>query len=235
MHRFKHFKSGFLLTAFLDLLLFCLLAPQQPIYLCILPITYLIFWYLRIHRYKKRLCRMQLSQIDRLSGLDFEYYLYYLFKRHGIRTKITSYTHDFGADLILRYHGKKYVIQAKRWNDSVGIKAVQETIGAMSYYNAHYGAVITNSYFTKSAKELASASQVVLLGRYDLARMMDLSTRELMDFVSRKSISDTSQNSTYSSCCPYCGIPLVKRKGKYGSFYGCSNYPDCTFTKDNFV
>ena len=30
--------------------------------------------------------------------------------------------------------------------------------------------------------------------------------------------------------CPRCGGTLVKRKGKYGRFYGCSNYPNCTFT-----
>lgn len=30
--------------------------------------------------------------------------------------------------------------------------------------------------------------------------------------------------------CPRCGGTLVQRNGKYGSFYGCSNYPRCTFT-----
>lgn len=29
--------------------------------------------------------------------------------------------------------------------------------------------------------------------------------------------------------CPECGGVLVKRKGKYGTFAGCSNYPECTF------
>lgn len=30
--------------------------------------------------------------------------------------------------------------------------------------------------------------------------------------------------------CPRCGNQLVVRKGKYGSFKGCSNYPKCKFT-----
>ena len=30
--------------------------------------------------------------------------------------------------------------------------------------------------------------------------------------------------------CPKCGGQLIKRNGKYGSFYGCSNYPNCKFT-----
>ena len=33
-----------------------------------------------------------------------------------------------------------------------------------------------------------------------------------------------------SGICPICGGNLVLRSGKYGSFYGCSNYPNCSFT-----
>ena len=32
--------------------------------------------------------------------------------------------------------------------------------------------------------------------------------------------------------CPRCGGNLVLRNGKYGHFYGCSNYPKCRFTHD---
>lgn len=38
------------------------------------------------------------------------------------------------------------------------------------------------------------------------------------------------QLSIWAGQCPYCGGELVVRKGKYGSFYGCSNYPKCKFT-----
>lgn len=27
--------------------------------------------------------------------------------------------------------------------------------------------------------------------------------------------------------CPKCGAEMVRRRGKYGEFYGCSNFPDC--------
>lgn len=39
-----------------------------------------------------------------------------------------------------------------------------------------------------------------------------------------------SQRMTQQGICPKCGGQLVLRKGKYGSFYGCSNYPNCKFT-----
>ncbi len=31
--------------------------------------------------------------------------------------------------------------------------------------------------------------------------------------------------------CPNCGSPLVIRKGRYGSFTACSNYPECKYIK----
>lgn len=31
--------------------------------------------------------------------------------------------------------------------------------------------------------------------------------------------------------CPECGGKLVRRKGKYGTFIGCSNYPKCRYTR----
>lgn len=33
-----------------------------------------------------------------------------------------------------------------------------------------------------------------------------------------------------SGICPKCGGTLIPRTGRYGSFYGCSNYPRCKFT-----
>lgn len=33
-------------------------------------------------------------------------------------------------------------------------------------------------------------------------------------------------------CCPRCGCPMVFRRGKFGSFYGCSQYPVCRYTEN---
>ncbi len=33
--------------------------------------------------------------------------------------------------------------------------------------------------------------------------------------------------------CERCGSPLVIKWGKHGSFFACSTYPECTFTKEN--
>lgn len=39
-----------------------------------------------------------------------------------------------------------------------------------------------------------------------------------------------SRESINNSRCPRCGGKIVLRHGKYGEFYGCSNYPNCHFT-----
>ena len=46
-----------------------------------------------------------------------------------------------------------------------------------------------------------------------------------LDLKKEKSTSNNKMS------CPKCNSELVKRSGKYGDFYGCSNYPKCTYTR----
>ena len=32
--------------------------------------------------------------------------------------------------------------------------------------------------------------------------------------------------------CPKCGMTMVKRKGKFGEFWGCKGFPDCRYTEN---
>ena len=32
--------------------------------------------------------------------------------------------------------------------------------------------------------------------------------------------------------CPECGLPMKKRKGRFGEFWGCIGYPDCRHTEN---
>src|SRR5690625_5209496 len=31
--------------------------------------------------------------------------------------------------------------------------------------------------------------------------------------------------------CPYCNVDLIRRKGRYGDFYSCPNFPKCSYSK----
>ena len=32
--------------------------------------------------------------------------------------------------------------------------------------------------------------------------------------------------------CPECGLPMKKRNGRFGEFWGCIGYPDCRHTEN---
>lgn len=40
-----------------------------------------------------------------------------------------------------------------------------------------------------------------------------------------------SKNRPDSMICPKCGGFLTLKQGKYGNFFGCSNYPNCSYTQ----
>lgn len=117
-----------------------------------------------------RYLRMSMRKVDKLSGRAFEKYLRAQFRHLGYRVTLTDYSHDYGADLIVRKRGEKIVVQAKRYEKNVGIAAVQEAVGAVAYYEADRAMVVTNSGFTKSARNLARQNDVELWGRYDIQK-----------------------------------------------------------------
>jgi DNA topoisomerase-1 len=43
--------------------------------------------------------------------------------------------------------------------------------------------------------------------------------------------SEAAPPSLTGENCEKCGSPLVYRKGRFGQFIACSNYPKCRFTK----
>ena len=94
---------------------------------------------------------MKMKNIDKLNGRAFERYLTVQFRHLGYHVTLTSYSHDYGADLVLRKWGKKIVVQAKR-------------------YEADRAMVVTNSNFTKSARDLAKRNEVELWGRKEMQK-----------------------------------------------------------------
>jgi HJR/Mrr/RecB family endonuclease len=106
--------------------------------------------------------------IDSMDGYMFEEFLLELLKYQGYRGHLTPKTDDYGADLVLKKDGRKIVVQAKRWKRAVGLEAVQQIIGAIKFYGANKGIVITNSSFTENAYKLANMNGIELWDRKEL-------------------------------------------------------------------
>ncbi len=111
-------------------------------------------------------------KLDRMEGHEFESYCAKVLKKNGFRSiQVTQGSSDYGADIIAKKHGRKWVVQCKRYSTVVGSTPVQEISAAMQYYNAKKAAVITNSTFTANAKRLAKANGILLIDGEALSKM----------------------------------------------------------------
>ena len=80
--------------------------------------------------------------------------------------------------------------------------------------------------------------RTIYLSDNDVHRVVDIllhkNIREFVDDWSHVNniyaSKEKGKNKIALGICPKCGGNLVMRTGKYGSFYGCSNYPKCRFT-----
>lgn len=124
--------------------------------------------------YERKLMQSGIREIDVMKGEDFEEYLAVLFKKLGVyQIETTPKSKDFGADLILTNgNGRRLVIQAKRYERTVGVDAIQQVIGAKGYYNAQDAWVITNQDFSEGAKDLAKSTNVRLTNRNALIELI---------------------------------------------------------------
>lgn len=123
-------------------------------------------------RERSRLRKAGIHEIDKMSGEEFEQFLSILFKRRGYKVSLTKASGDYGCDLILKDGQDVIAVQAKRYSSTVGVKAVQEIIGAIRMYNATEAWVVTNSYYTKQAIKLANTNDVYLIDRNDLIELI---------------------------------------------------------------
>lgn len=175
---------------------------------------------------RKKYLRSGIQDVDKMSGVEFEYFLKLHYEKLGYSAKMTATTGDYGADLILKKDGEVIVAQAKRYQAKIGIKAIQEVIGAKGYYKASKGLVVTNSFFTPNAVNLAIANSIDL---WDRNKLIEVMTKENALEVIHEVHSSIKTN---SNLCPWCGNELANRTGKNGIFLGCSNYPICKYTRN---
>ena len=110
---------------------------------------------------------------DSMDGHAFEHYCAKLLSKNGYdNVEVTRGSGDQGIDVIAFKDGIKYGIQCKCYSSAIGNKAVQEAFAGKAYYGCHVAVVLTNRYFTESAKELAAANKVVLWDRDKLQSLI---------------------------------------------------------------
>lgn len=111
---------------------------------------------------------------DEMEGHDFEYFCAELLQKHGfLDVQVTKGSGDYGIDILAEKGGITYAIQCKRYQEPVGVKAIQEAYAGRDYYDRMVGAVLTNQYFTSPAVEAAKKLKILLWDRGYLEEMME--------------------------------------------------------------
>lgn len=105
-------------------------------------------------------------------GIEFEKLCATLLEREGFDVRETPASGDFGADIIAEQDELTYAIQCKDLNKPVGVKAVQEAIGARRHYTVDFACVCADSGFTDAALELAASNKVIATSSANLARSL---------------------------------------------------------------
>ncbi len=113
----------------------------------------------------QRLLLAGITEIDLMSGVDFERRMALHFKMNGYKVQTTPATKDYGADLVLVKDEVGTVAQLKRYSSKLDQDAVRQAVAAKAKYGAVRAMVITNNYFYPAAIELARVNQVELWDR----------------------------------------------------------------------
>ena len=139
---------------------------------------------IEVMSYKNFLKNISINKIDTLDGQAFEEVMFRIFKSAKLKVEKTPKSRDYGADLIITTKYEKIVIQCKLYfNHKVGNSAIQEVNTAKNYYNATLGLVITNSYFTTPAQNLAEVNKVKLMDRDKLIELLDSDNKDKKNII----------------------------------------------------
>jgi HJR/Mrr/RecB family endonuclease len=126
----------------------------------------------------RRLRALQISNIDKMAGHEFEGYVKSLLAERGFYVQTTKTSGDLGVDLTAEKNGQLVSVQIKRQSKPVSRRAVSDAVAGMAHYKCNAAMVITNNYFTPGAKELAKDNRCELVDR-------DTLTKWIVDFQSK--------------------------------------------------
>lgn len=189
-----------------------------------------IYWrkQIRLKKGEQWLSDRELIQKLRwMKPWEFENYIADLFSKLGYKTEVTGGSHDGGVDVIAEKDGIKHYIQCKKfykWEVRVG--DVRDFFGAIADRVANgKGYFITTNKFTLEAEKFAEDKPIELIDGFKLIKYIRLVEERNKPVVSVAVESKTK-------ICPKCGGKLTERVGKYGKFFGCSNYPKCQYTEN---
>jgi len=114
---------------------------------------------------RRRMKELRGTDIDSMEGIMFEKYIAALLDHRGFTTTVTKGSGDFGVDIVASKDNQRYAVQVKRHRSNVPRTAVSDAIGGLNHYGCNGAMVITNSYFSRAAIDLARTNRCILVNR----------------------------------------------------------------------
>jgi restriction system protein len=111
------------------------------------------------------------TNLAAMDWQDFEHLIREVFEKEfaasGAEVRVTRASRDYGVDAIVfdpdAIRGGKYVIQAKRYTDSVGVDAVRDLYGTVTHEGANRGILVTTSSYGPESYEWSKDKPITLI------------------------------------------------------------------------
>ncbi len=121
----------------------------------------------------------------------------------------------------LKTRGYVNVVEKKFIPTDIGFEITDK----LQDYFSHLINVEYTANMEKDLDQIADGDIVWYETLEDFYKEFEPSVKHAFDAMPKKEVEETGE------ACPECGHPLVIRKGKYGSFVACSNFPECKYIK----
>ncbi len=119
-----------------------------------------------------------IKDIDHMQGLVFEKFTAAFYQKLGYDVVLTPASNDKGVDVLAFSDTQNLLIQCKRSENSINIKAIQEVVGAQAYYTKKYEksfdlVVFTNNELNNNSIEQAQLNKVIQMTRSDIIEKLN--------------------------------------------------------------
>lgn len=172
------------------------------------------------------------QQLAALTPVEFEQWCANRLRALGYSVRHVGGQGDHGIDLFAEKDGDLSVVQCKRFTGrrTVGEPQLRDLFGAMHAEKAVRAIVMTAGFFTAEARAWARGKPIEL---WDADRIVSSPTAAMPQpsiEAPRIPVADVNASAL---ACGQCGSEmLIRRNRSTGeSFYGCSRYPSCRFTR----
>ena len=125
--------------------------------------------------------------------------------------------------------GQAGFLQCRHWpGRAVGVEEMREFYGVMASHKLQRGTFATSSTFTPEAQKFATDNGVSALDGQGLLALIATRTPEQQQAL----LATAYQGEYWRPTCASCGTKMAERtsRAKKNAFWGCVNYPRCSFT-----